>query len=243
MPEILTLSFLIAALTAVVAGTVRGFAGFGAAMVMTPIFSALYGPETGIAVCLLEEIIVALPLLPRAWPHVDWRRIGLLSIAALFGAPVGNYVLTLAAPQPMRWAISAIVLTAVALLASGWRYHGPMRSTPTLIAGAISGFLNGLSGMAGPPIAFYYLAGKEPVERVRANLTTYFVFVDLIALAMFFSRDLVTWHTGVLGLCLAPAVILGGVVGERLFPLASEGFYRRLALVLLVVVAIGSLIL
>jgi hypothetical protein len=38
-------------------------------------------------------------------------------------------------------------------------------------------------------------------------------------------------------------VIAGGLLGERLFPLASEAFYRRLALVLLVGVAIGSLIL
>jgi hypothetical protein len=38
-------------------------------------------------------------------------------------------------------------------------------------------------------------------------------------------------------------VILGGVVGGRLFPLASEAFYRRLALVLLAGVAIGALIL
>jgi uncharacterized membrane protein YfcA len=243
MAEILTLSFLVAALTAVVAGMVRGFAGFGAAMVMTPVFSALYGPEMGIVVCLLEEVVLALPLMARALPHVDWRRIALLLAAALVGAPLGNYVLTLVAPQPMRWAISAIVLTSVVLLASGWRYHGPPRAAATLTAGVISGFLNGLSGMAGPPIAFYYLAGKESVERVRANLTTYFVFVDLIAVAMFFSRDLVTWHAGVLSLCLVPAVVSGGVVGERLFPLASEGFYRRMALVLLVVVAIGSLIL
>ncbi len=60
----------------------------------------------GIVVCLLEEVVVALPLMPRAWPHVDWRRIGLLLVAALVGAPLGNYVLTLVAPQPMRWAIS-----------------------------------------------------------------------------------------------------------------------------------------
>ena len=45
---------------------VRGFAGFGAAMMMTPVFSALYGPEIGISLCLLLEIAVALPLLPRA---------------------------------------------------------------------------------------------------------------------------------------------------------------------------------
>jgi uncharacterized membrane protein YfcA len=113
----------------------------------------------------------------------------------------------------------------------------------TLAAGVSSGFLNGLAGMAGPPIAFYYLAGDETVTRVRANLTTYFIFVDLIALATFLSRDLVDFGTGILAACLAPAVIVGGVLGGRLFPLASEAFYRRLALGLLVGVAIGALIL
>ena len=96
--------------------------------------------------------------------------------------------------------------------------------------------------MAGPPIAFYYLAGDETATRVRANLTTYFVFVDLVAHRRFCRRA--AWSTGtpvVLALFLAPAVMLGGVLGARLFPLASEGFYRRLALVLLVGVAIGVL--
>jgi hypothetical protein len=243
MPDIVSTSFLIAAAVAIVAGMVRGFAGFGAAMVMTPVFSALYGPEVGIVQCMLLEIVVALPLLPRAFPHVDWRVIGLLLGAAVVGAPLGNYALTLVAPQPMRWVISAIVLSAVAMLASGWRYSGGPRPAATLAAGAVSGFLNGLSGMAGPPIAFYYLASTESAARVRANLTTYFIFVDLVALALFFGRDLVGWHTVGQSACLAPAVIVGGVLGERLFPLASEVFYRRLALVLLVAVAIGSLIL
>jgi uncharacterized membrane protein YfcA len=207
------------------------------------VFSALYGPAAGIPLCMLLEIAVALPLLPRVIQYVDWRRIGLLMVAAVVGAPLGNIVLTLAAPEPMRWAISAIVLGAVGLLASGWRFNGQWRPPVTLGIGAISGFLNGLSGMAGPPIAFYYLAGNETVERVRANLTTYFIFVDAVALAVFVSRGLVHRDTGVVGLCLAPAVIAGGLLGERLFPLASEKFYRRLALCLLVAVAIGSLIL
>ena len=243
MPEFLTISFLTATGVALVAGMVRGFAGFGAAMMMTPVFSALYGPAVGISLCMLLEIVVALPLLPRAVQYVDWRRIGLLMAAAVIGAPLGNLVLTEVSPEPMRWAISAIVLSAVALLASGWRFHGAWRAPVTLAIGATSGFLNGLSGMAGPPIAFYYLAGNETTTRVRANLTTYFVFVDVAALAVFLARDLVHWDTGVLALWLAPAVVAGGLLGERLFPLASEAFYRRLALGLLVGVAIGSLIL
>ena len=243
MPDLLAFPFLICAVVACIAGMVRGFAGFGAAMIMTPIFSALYGPAVGVALCLLLEIAVALPVVPGVVRLVDWRRIGLLLVAAALGVPVGNLVLTQVAPEPMRWAISAIVLGAVALLASGWRFSGRPRPATTLAAGVTSGFLNGLAGMAGPPIAFYYLAGDETVTRVRANLTTYFVFVDLVAIAAFAVRDLVDWDTLVLGLFLAPAVMLGGVLGARLFPLASEGFYRRLALALLAGVAIGALIL
>jgi uncharacterized membrane protein YfcA len=243
MPDLLAAPILICAAVACIAGMVRGFAGFGAAMLMTPVFSALYGPAAGVALCLLLEIAVALPLLPGVVRLVDWRRIGLLLAAAAVGVPFGNVALTWIDPEPMRWAISAIVLGAVVMLASGWRFVGHPRMATTLAAGVSSGFLNGLSGMAGPPIAFYYLAGDDPAARVRANLTTYFVFVDLAAITAFASRELVGWSTGVQGLLLAPAVMLGGVLGERLFPLASERFYRRLALCLLVGVAIGSLML
>jgi uncharacterized protein len=243
MPDLLSSAFLVAAVVAFVAGMVRGFSGFGAAMLMTPVFSALYGPAVGVVLCLLLEIAVGLPLLRRAVPLVDWRRIGLLLLAAAVGIPFGNLVLTNSSPEPMRWAISGIVLLAVVLLASGWRYHGRPTSGATAGVGVISGFLNGLSGMAGPPIAFYYLAGIESAAQVRANLTTYFVFVDLLTLSAFAVRDLLGWSTAIHGLLLAPAVMLGGVAGERLFPLASENFYRRLALILLVAVAFGSLIL
>src|SRR5260370_40305590 len=98
MPDFLALPFLTAAIVAAFAGMVRGFAGFGAAMVMTPAFSALYGPAIGIALCLLLEIAVALPLLPRAVKYVDWHRIGGVLLAAIVGAPVANVVLTQAAP-------------------------------------------------------------------------------------------------------------------------------------------------
>ena len=243
MPDFLSAAFLIAAAVSAVAGMVRGFAGFGAAMLMTPVFSALYGPAVGVALCLLLEIAVALPLLPRVVRYVDWRRIGLILLAAAVGAPFGNLVLTAISPEVTRWAISGIVLAAVAMLASGWRYHGKPHIAATLTAGGSSGFLNGLSGMAGPPIVFYYLAGTESVTQVRANLTTYFIFVDLIALSVFGARDLIGWSTLVEGVFLAPAVVIGGLLGERLFPLASEKFYRRLSLCLLVGVAIGSLIL
>src|SRR5256885_13569075 len=99
MPDLLAASFLIAAAVAAIAGMVRGFAGFGAAMMMTPVFSALFGPAVGISLCMLLEIAVALPLLPRAIQYVDWPRIGLLIAAAVVGTPIGNLVLTAGSPE------------------------------------------------------------------------------------------------------------------------------------------------
>src|SRR5215475_4671533 len=113
MPDLLSAPFLICAAVACIAGMVRGFAGFGAAMLMTPVFSALYGPAAGVVLCLLLEIVVALPLVPGVVRLVDWRRIGLLLLAAAVAVPAGNVVLTMAEPESMRWAISAIVLVAV----------------------------------------------------------------------------------------------------------------------------------
>src|SRR5215510_8592028 len=135
MPDLLAAPFLISAAVACIAGMVRGFAGFGAAMLMTPVFSALYGPAVGVALCLLLEIAVALPLVPSTVRLVDWRRIGLLLLAAAVGVPIGNLVLTRTEPEPMRWAISAIVLSTVVLLACGWRFAGKPRTTTTLTAG------------------------------------------------------------------------------------------------------------
>jgi uncharacterized membrane protein YfcA len=118
MPDLLSFPFLVSAVVACIAGMVRGFAGFGAAMLMTPIFSALYGPAVGIALCLLLEIAVALPLVPGVVRLVDWRRIGLLLVAAAIAVPLGTHTLIRIEPEPMRWAISAIILGAVTLLAS-----------------------------------------------------------------------------------------------------------------------------
>ncbi|HJQ60882.1 MAG TPA: sulfite exporter TauE/SafE family protein [Vineibacter sp.] len=237
MDHLLTPALAVAAAVAVLAGVVRGFAGFGAAMILTPVFSALYGPIVGVPVCLLVEFCIALPMLRNAVGLVDWRRIGMLLFAAALAVPLGILVLRDGEPGPLRWAMSAIVLGAVLLLATGWRFRGRPSTPATVAAGATSGFLNGLAGMAGPPIAFYYLAGADAAATVRASFIVYFAAVDLIALLALGAQRLVTLDILVLGALLAVPYVAGGLVGERLFPLASEAFFRRLALGILAVVA------
>src|SRR5690606_5554066 len=83
----------IAALTVVGAGLMRGFAGFGSAMLMAPIFSILFGPAEMVAIVCMIELPVGMQLVPGVWRQVEWRFVGPMSAAAVLLMPLGGWLL------------------------------------------------------------------------------------------------------------------------------------------------------
>ena len=62
--------------------------------------------------------------------------------------PVGVWLLTRLDPLLMRWIIALLILGAVALLASGWRYHGQPGTGFSLGVGGLSGLAGGMASVA-----------------------------------------------------------------------------------------------
>jgi hypothetical protein len=242
LPDPLSWSFLFAGGIVALAGVVRGFAGFGSAMIMTPGLSAVYGPAAAVPIGLLMEILLTVPLMPTAAPLVEWRRIGALTIAAAATVPLGASLLLSLDAEFMRWVISAAVLTFVAMLSFGWRYTGRPNGIATLATGASSGVLNGATGMGGPPIIFYYLSGPDEAARARASFIVYFALIDSLAVAALWWEGALTAEVLQRALALSPLYLGAAWIGVRLFGRASDSTYRRVALVILAVVAAASLV-
>jgi uncharacterized membrane protein YfcA len=242
MPELLSVPTLIAAVTVLLAGFVRGFSGFGSAMIMVPVLAVLYGPLQAVPIALALEMAVSLPLVPPAARLVDWRRISLLLLAACAAVPLGIWLLRALDAASVRYAFSAIIVGAVIMLATGWRYHGRPGIVPTLATGLLSGTMNGLAGMAGPPVVFFYLAGADGAAVSRASFIIFFAVVDLFALILFALDDSFARDSVILTAVLAVPFILGGVIGARLFGKASERFYRNVVLVILLAIAAGTVV-
>ena len=226
---------------ALIAGVVRGFSGFGSAMILTPALSVLYGPAIAVPISLALELLVTVPLLPGSIRLVEWRRIAVLCLAAFAAVPLGVWLLLTLPPVAMRIAISAVILGFVAILAFGWRYHGRPSIAATLATGAASGVLNGASGMAGPPVVFYYLSGSAPAPQVRASLIIYFALVDAVSVAALAIGGTIDRMTLMRALWLTPVFLAAAWLGARAFRHASEAFYRRVALVILSAIALASL--
>jgi uncharacterized protein len=225
----LTDDFAIAVAAIAIAGLIRGFSGFGSALILSPVLSLLWGPTVGVPVAVLVELAPALQLTPPALRIAHWRTVWSISIPALLLIPVGSWMLISLPAETMRRAIALLVLALVAILWSGWRYRGPRGSVPSAIVGALGGFLSGSSGIGGPPAIIYLMSGGDSPAHIRANLIGYFTVIS-IGLIVFFSwSGLITtdilWRAGL----LIPVFVIGLMVGARLFRLATEKTFRHIA--------------
>src|SRR5213079_840222 len=77
----------------IVAGLMRGFAGFGSAMLMAPIFAILFGSADMVVTVVAIETIVSLQLFPQARHHADWKTLAPMSLAACAAMPLGVWAL------------------------------------------------------------------------------------------------------------------------------------------------------
>src|SRR6202040_3689155 len=139
-----------------------GFSGFGSAMIYIPLVAAVYKPRTAAATMVLIDLVCAFPLAVRAVPHCSWREVTPISIAAAVAVPIGTWVLRVADPVMLRWVIAGVVILLLAVLASGWRYHGRPRLPATIGVGLLSGLASGAVQIAGPPVILYWLRGAPP---------------------------------------------------------------------------------
>jgi len=232
----------LAALVAALAGVIRGITGFGGAMVMSPPFALLLGPLVAVPVVLLLEGIAAAPMLVQLRHEVRWRILGPIVAAAYVTMPIGTWILITADPLLMRKAIAAVVIVFSLVMLFGWRYAGRQRLATSVGLGAVSGTMLGATSLGGPPVILYLLAGPDPIETTRANLTYYLGALCMAGLALL-------WLNGVLGVSelllatlLAPGYYVGMVAGIRLFARFNDTRFRQFTLAFMLLVAIGILL-
>ena len=233
--------FAAAAAIALVSGAARGFSGFGSAMIYIPLVAAVYEPRIAAATMVLIDLVCAFPLAVRAVPHCNGREVIPISIAAAAAVPIGTWVLLVADPVVLRWVIAGAVIVLLAMLISGWRYHGRPRLPATIGVGLLSGLGSGAVQIAGPPVILYWLGGAAQAAFVRANLMVYFTFIDVIGCVAYFGQGLFTPEVAALSLLLGVPFILAMVAGARSFRGASERSFRRVAYAIIAASALISL--
>ncbi|NBZ88965.1 sulfite exporter TauE/SafE family protein [Stagnihabitans tardus] len=220
------------ALAILVAGFVRGYSGFGFSAMVIAASALVTNPLNAVAVVVVWETVMTLQAWKGVGADVDWRRIGLLTLGAVIGLPVGLWVLGMISEDAARAVISAYVLTMCLVLFAGWRMKAEAGRPATFGIGLISGLANA-PGMGGLPVAAFFAAQPISPAVFRATLVAYFPILDLYSTPLYWYHGMVTWETGKAALIGLPLVFLSNWAGSRHFLKTDPQDFRRFAILLL----------
>lgn len=223
------------------AGFVRGVTGFGGAMLMSPILSALIGPVPAVVTALILETAAALIMFPNALPKAKWRTLLYLTLPAVITVPLGGYILLTLDPKAARTMIAAVVIVFSSMLLLGFRYSGSPRAATSIALGSIVGVLLGATSVGAPPVILYLLSGPDPATVTRANLTIFVTAISAIGLAMLAAAGVITATLGISAVLLTVPFLVATWFGGKLFARMSDPGVRRLALVLMLCVSVSTL--
>ncbi|MGZ3411985.1 MAG: sulfite exporter TauE/SafE family protein [Xanthobacteraceae bacterium] len=224
----------------VLSGLVRGFSGFGSALIYVPLMAALYGPREAAATLVLMDFTSALLPAIEARRQCNWAELIPIGIASVVCIPLGTALLLVLDPAILRWAISATVLGLLGVLLSGWRYRGDPPMAAKVAVGAVAGIGTGAMEVGGPPLIVYWLSTAVPVV-MRANLLVYFEISGAALIISYIVQGVFDARIIALALIVGPTFGIALWIGTYFFRGASDRLYRNVAYIIVAVAALISL--
>ncbi len=224
-----------ATMAAVVFGAAiaQGVGGVGFAMFAAPV-AAMFFPQLAPGPLLTLGGFISLLTALRERTAIHWPSVSYALAGRAVGTLIAIYAMTRFAPQALGVLFAILILIAVALSAAGLHFS----ATPGRVSGAgvASGIMGTMTSVGAPPIAIVMQHAAPP--RLRATLGMVLFLGSIFSLAMLaWAKRYTGYHAG-LALSLAPFLLAGFAVSNRLRhrlpPRAVRG-------VLLAVCALGAL--
>ena len=246
MPEIVlaaleTAGLGLLILTTIIAGVVYGFAGFGAALIFMPVAVVFLPPAVAIAAFSVSSMSSFVTVFPRAVPLVDRRAVAVLILSAAIAASLGLWVLRIADVTAIRWAVVIICAVTLMALIAGWRYAVAPTLGTRISIGCAAGFVGGVSGLLGPIMVLFQLAGRDAIATTRATTVVFLTATSLLILPLMYLQGLLTPTAIMLGLLLLIPYGAGTLLGQALFQPKWERFYRAAAYVIIALATLMGL--
>lgn len=224
------------------AGIVRGATGFGFSLIAIVLLTWIFPPALAASLILVWEILASLVHLPFVWRQVDWKALRWLMVGVALGTPLGVWTLVVMPPAIMVGIINAVVVVLALAMLRGARPSTTPNAWQTTGVGVVSGIINGASANGGPPVILLFLSSPAGAAVGRASLIAFFLFTDVWASLFYWREGLMTLNTLRDAVIFLPVLALGLWVGSRCFARIDEARFKKLVLMLLLVVSLTALV-
>ncbi len=220
----------------------QSLTGFGVALVAMAVLPSLLGLQIATPLVALTGIVLESLILFRYRQSLQVKSIWRLLLASLVAIPFGVYFLR-QLDERMALFVLGMVIAGYALYALvGFRLpelHHPLWAWLT---GLVSGMLGGAYNTAGPPIVIYGNCRKWSPQEFRGNLSGFFIVNSLMVVSTHFLSGNFTREVMGLFWWMLPALAVGFLAGQSLDKWLNPEMFRKIVLVVLVVLGLRLIV-
>jgi uncharacterized membrane protein YfcA len=212
---------------------VQGVTGFAFSLLSLPLLSLLLPARTAVPMLTVFGLflnVMVLLSVPRAARPLRFLP---LYVAGLAFTWPGLLLLQVLPDRPVKIVVGLLVLATALLYMRGSGTRAGTGASGLVAVGVLSGLLNGLTTFSGPPVVLLLAGAEATKEEFRANLSLYFLVLNVVTVPMLISRGLLTADLAVDCARLSPFVIAGAAAGSLAASRVGQARFRRLVLILL----------
>jgi uncharacterized membrane protein YfcA len=234
--DIIALSLII-----FIASLVRGFTGFGLALVAVPLIQ-FFLPVSDTAVFIaLVNICFSLLYFRRSKRYIKGQPIGTMALWTGAGVAAGTVILKFVNPAYIQLVWGVLILLIVIALIRGVNFGIRSERSAFRLSGMLGGILAGATGITGPPVAIILSSVKTPKEKFSAVLSLFILFAVSFAFVFYYAAGLIHVRTLLLALTTIPAMLAGLYIGDRLVSRINQKTFTAVIYVVLVIMGIITL--
>ena len=229
-------------LIALLAGFIQGLSGFGSVLVALPLMVLFLDLKMAVPLVSIWGMTINTILLVQLRAHLRRQNILPLIMAAIPGIPLGVYFLKYADVRFMQMLLGGLlVIFSLYFVWSGGRTK-KLSVAWHYVAGFCSGFLGGSLAMSGPPVIICTALQPWDKDEIKSTLTGYFFLSGLIIIVAQAMSGLVTTTILTVSLISIPFIILGVILGSRLYRRLETTRYRQVVVGLITLLGLLTVV-
>jgi uncharacterized membrane protein YfcA len=224
-----------------IASVVRGFTGFGLALVAVPLIQ-FFMPVSDTAVFIaMINVIFSVLYFRKSKEIVKGQPLGAMAAWTGAGVAAGAVILKFVNPGYIQLVWGLLIILIVIALVRGLNLHIKSEKAALKFGGLFGGLLAGATGITGPPVAVILSSMKTPKEKFNAIISIFILFAVSYALLFYLISGLIHKEIVLLALCSVPALLAGLYTGDRLVSRISQKTFTTVVYIVLFIMGIITL--
>jgi uncharacterized protein len=248
MPDLSPWQWLLGGLCAILAGMAKtGVPGLG--ILVVPLVFSVVGERISAPGALLPLLCAA-----DCFAVFSFRRHARAwDLMHLFpwvagGIAIGTAVLQVVSDDWLRLLVGIIVLVMVSAYllrkrVPDDRLVGRQHTwRSALLFGVLTGFATTVANAAGPVMNLYLLSMDLPKEQFMGTGAWFFFLVNLVKVPIYIWQGMITPASLLIDLCLLPGLVLGVLLGKRVYDLVPQRLFEVFVLTFTVIAGLRLLL-